>query len=222
MHSLEMCQSIAKNHSSISGIEYVIESDDAYCRLLLDASDIDVDQTGPSCPESFSIHRNTEFSSSSNRGGHGIVQGIHSVGECYSCHDGHCLTRVGSGGCVDENGNAFDYCLANDLSLNECQKIAANNNKHIIGIEHGSYEETSYCFVLLDDILSGPDPGRWCPANFITDEFSGSNGGTGFIHDAIAVHGYECFACIDHAEESSSTVVTTIQETVTSFLRRQA
>ncbi len=195
-HSLEACQSIAAiNKDIFSGIQYVRNEHDAYCLLLLDESTLSGKPGTPgidaSCPDQFTFHRESESS-----GGHGSVAGIDSVGECYSCTDGYCTDRVGPGECVDVNHNRFNYCFATAYTLQQCQQIAAKNKQQFIGIEYGSFEGTSYCFLLMGALTTeGVDVGRLCPPDFMTDESSGSNRGTGLIHDAVAMKGYECYAC---------------------------
>jgi hypothetical protein len=143
------------------------------------------------CPDQFTFHRESESS-----GGYGAVAGIDSVGQCYSCTDDYCTDLIGPGECVDGNHNRFNYCFVTAYTLQQCQQIAARNKQQFIGIEYGSFEDTSYCFLLMDALSSEEvDVGRLCPNDFITDEGSGANRGTGLIHAAVALKGYECYAC---------------------------
>ena len=171
------------------------------------------------CPDHFAFHRESEIS-----GGYGHVTGIDSAGQCYSCSsNGYCTTKIGSGECVDANRNRFNYCFATSYTLQQCQKMAAKN-KNIIGIEHGAFEDTSYCFLLFDEKTNaGADVGRLCPSDFMTDDSSNLNRGTGLILDAVAMKGYECFACDggdDTAVPSHTAAgVKNSQEASTSVLR---
>ncbi|GAX19116.1 hypothetical protein FisN_3Lh054 [Fistulifera solaris] len=191
-YSLEACQSIAENNKDIAGIQYVRGEHDAYCLLLLDESALSGKHNiDASCPDQFTYHRESDWS-----GGHGPVAGIDSVGECYSCTDDYCTELIGPGECVDVNHNRFNYCFATAYTLQQCQLIAAKNKQQFIGIEYGLFEDTSYCFLLMEALTTeGVDIGRLCPPDFITDEASGSNQGKGLIHDAVAMKGYECYAC---------------------------
>ncbi|GAX17848.1 hypothetical protein FisN_18Hh051 [Fistulifera solaris] len=111
----------------------------------------------------------------------------------------NCNSNVGSGICLDANGNAFDSCtkIVNPLnySRGKCQK-AAESVPNSVGWQYGlSGSIPLACIIYFDDVDSQNDVKPLCPEGFGILTTS-SNTGTGFPQSGG--EGFlGCYSCED-------------------------
>ena len=104
-----------------------------------------------------------------------------------------CDIKVGEGLCLDESGNAFDYCSSTigQVSAATC-KATAESSDDSVGWQFGAFGTIPFlCTIYYDNADSGSDVQSLCPDNFTG--FS-SRSGTGFPVSA-GVGLSACFSC---------------------------